>query len=29
MSDKETIPKTAESTGKESKWLIQWYITIP
>lgn len=29
MSEKETNPKTAESTEKVTKWIIEWTITIP
>lgn len=29
MTDKESAQKTAESEEKQTKWLIQWYITIP
>jgi hypothetical protein len=29
MSEKKTAQKTAESEGKQTNWVIQWYITIP
>ncbi|GJM42846.1 MAG: hypothetical protein DHS20C20_31280 [Ardenticatenaceae bacterium] len=29
MSEKEPTQKTAESAEKQTKWVIQWYITIP
>jgi hypothetical protein len=28
-AEKESAAKTAESTEKQTNWLIQWYITIP
>lgn len=29
MSEKDTNEKTAESTEKPNKWIIEWIITIP